>query len=146
MPLAQVYRLDDAGWTLTGRLDVSEVEYRQAWSMAEHQGRLYCGTLPGGRVHALDAGVAVSHDFELAPGWRHVVAMRAGNCLRLFVDGNRVAESSPFDPARFDLAAGVPLKIGLGEHDYFHGQRREVRLYQHALDDGEMKRLFRESR
>lgn len=146
LPLAQVYRLDDAGWTLTGRLDFSDVQYRRAWSMAVYQGRLYCGTLPSGRVHALDAGVAVSHDFELAPGWRHVAAMRAGNRLKLFVDGKPVAESLPFEPARFDLAANTPLKIGFGEHDYFHGTLRHVRLYARALSEREVKRLSRESK
>jgi hypothetical protein len=146
LPLAQVYRHDDAGWTLTGRLDFSDVQYRRAWSMAVYQGRLFCGTLPSGHVHALDAGVNVSHDFELAPGWRHVAAMRAGNRLELLVDGKPVAESAPFDPARFDLAANTPLKIGFGEHDCFHGALRDIRLYGRTLSDRELKRLFRESK
>jgi hypothetical protein len=146
LPLAQVYRRDDAGWVLTGRLDYSDVVYRRAWSMAVYGGRLFGGTLPSGHVHALEAGVATSHDFELAPGWRHVAAVRAGNCLRLFVDGKRAAASAPFDPARFDLTANAPLKIGFGEHDYFHGSLRDVRLYGRALTDREVNRLFRESK
>lgn len=144
LPLAQVYRLDDGGWTLTGRLDFSDVKYRRAWSMAVFQGRLYCGTLPAGHVHALDAGAAVSYDSELAPGWRHVAAMRAGNRLKLFVDGKRVAESPPFEAARFNLTANAPLKIGFGEHDYFHGRLRDVRLYGRALSETEIDRGFRE--
>jgi hypothetical protein len=146
LPLAQVYRRDDAGWVLMGRLDHSDVVYRRAWSMAVYGGRLFCGTLPSGHVHALEAGVATSQDFELAPGWCHVAAARVGNRLRLFVDGKRVAASAPFDPARFDLAANVPLKIGFGEHDYFHGRLRDVRLYGRALSDREVSRLFRKSR
>ena len=146
LPLAQVYRLDVTGWTLTGRLDFSDVEYRRAWCMAVYQGRLYCGTLPSGHVHALDAGIAVSHDHELPPGWRHVVAARAGNRLRLFVDGNRVVESAPFDPTRFNITVNGPLKIGFGEHDYFHGRLRDLRLYGRALSEGEVKRLFLQSK
>ena len=146
LPLAQVYRLDNAGWTLTGRLDYSDVQYRRAWSMAVYRGRLLCGTLPSGHVHALDAGVAVSHDFELAPDWRHVAAMRSGKRLRLFLDGKCVAQSVNFDPARFDLHPNAPLKIGFGEHDYFHGHMRDVRLYGRALSDGEVKRLFRNTK
>jgi len=146
LPLAQVYRLDATGWTLTGRLDFSEVVYRRVWSMAVYQGRLYCGTLPSGRVHALETGVAVSHDAELAPGWRHVVAMRAGPRLKLFVDGQRVAESAPFEPARFDLTPDVPLQIGFGEHDYFQGWLRDVRWYRRALSEREVRRVWRESR
>ena len=145
LPLAQVYRQDAAGWTLTGRLDFSDVVYRRAWSMAVYQGRLYCGTLPSGHVHAIEAGVAVSHDAELEPGWRHVVAMRFGNRLSLFVDGKRLAESARLDPARFDLAASAPLRIGFGEHDFFRGRLREVRLYGRALNDREVQRLFRAS-
>jgi len=145
LPLAQVYRLDATGWTPTGRLDFSDVVYRRAWSMAVYQGRLYCGTLPSGRVHALDAGVAVSHDAELPPGWRHLVAMRRGNRLSLFVDGKRVAESARFDPARFNLTANAPLRLGFGEHDYLHGRLREIRLYGRALSDREVQRRFRSS-
>lgn len=146
LPLAQVYRCDGAGWALTGQLDDSDVVYRRAWSMAVYGGRLFCGTLPAGRVRALEAGVAASHDFELAPGWRHVAAVRGGNRLRLFVDGKRAATSAPFDPPRFDLTANVPLKIGFGEHDYFHGRLRDVRLYGRALSDRQVSRLFRKSK
>jgi hypothetical protein len=144
LPLAQVYRLDEAGWTLTGRLDFSDVVYRRAWSMAVYQGRLFCGTLPSGHVHALEAGVAVSHDVALAPGWRHVAAMRAGHRLKLFVDGACVAESKAFDAARFNLSLQAPLRIGFGEHDFFHGTLRDVRLYGRALGEREVKRLPRE--
>lgn len=143
LPLAQVYRHDDPGWTLTGRLDFSDVTYRRAWSMAVYDGRLFCGTLPSGRIHALTAGVAVSHDRELAPGWRHVVAMRRGQRLRLLVDGKSVAESVQFDPAQFELKANAPLALGFGEHDYFHGRLRDVRLHRRALSDREVNRLFR---
>lgn len=146
LPLAQVYRLDDAAWALTGRLDFSDVVYRRAWSMAVYQGRLFCGSLPSGHVHALEAGVAVSHDFALAPGWRHVVAMRAGNRLKLFVDAKPVAESKAFDGGRFNLSSPAPLKIGFGEHDYFHGTLRDVRLYGRALREREVKRVFREAK
>lgn len=145
LPLAQVYRLDDAGWTLTGRLDFSEVVYRRAWSMAVYQGRLFCGTLPSGHVHALDAGVAVSHDVALPPGWRHVAAMRAGARLELFVDGTRLAESKAFDAARINLELPAPLRIGFGEHDFFHGTLRDVRLYGRALSEREVEHLFRET-
>lgn len=145
LPLAQVYRLDNAAWTLTGRLDFSDVVYRRAWSMAVYQGRLFCGTLPSGRVHALEAGVAVSHDFALQPGWRHVAAMRAGQRLQLFVDGTRVAESKVFDAARFNLSLQAPLKIGFGEHDFFHGTLRDVRLYGRAFSERELRRVFREA-
>jgi hypothetical protein len=143
LPLAQVYRFDDSHWTLTGRLDFSSVEYRRAWSMAVHQGRLFCGILPSGHVHALQAGIAVSHDSALPPGWRHIVATRTGSRLQLHVDGRQVAQSTPFNPADFDLSTPVPLRIGLGEHDHLNGRLRDVRLYHHALDTRTIRRLSR---
>jgi hypothetical protein len=143
LPLAEVYRLDDSGWTWTGRLDDSDVPYRRAWAMAVYRGRLYCGTLPAGHVQALEAGVAVSFDRELLPGWHHVAAQRAGRRLGLYVDGRRVAESVPFDPAQFDLPRRAPLRIGFGEQDFFRGRMREVRLYGGALSEREIRRLAR---
>ena len=64
--------------------------------------------------------------------------------LKIFVDGKRVGESAPLDPARFDLTANTSLKIGFGEHDYFHGALRDVRLYGRALSDCEISRLFQD--
>ncbi len=72
--------------------------------------------------------------------------MRAGRRLKLFVDGKTVAESAPFDPAQLDLTPHTALKIGFGEHDFFHGSLRDVRLYSRALSDRDVKRLFRASR
>ncbi len=142
LPLAQVYRHDGGtNWTLTGRLDFTETEYRRAWSMAVYQGRLFCGVLPSGHIHALEAGKAVTYDQELGAGWRHVVAMRQGGRLKLFVDGRLVATSTAFSPADFDLTNLEPLKIGLGAHDYFNGCLSDLRIYQRALAAGEVRRL-----
>ena len=85
------------------------MKYRRAWTMAQYQGRLFCSTLPSGRVHSLEAGPCVTHDRELAPGWQHVAAVKHGGVLRLYVDGKPVAESAEFDPAKFDLTTDEPL-------------------------------------
>ncbi len=147
LPLAQVYRYDggtdeDARWKLTGRLDhTPDVTYRRAWSMAVFDGALWCGTLPSGHVWMYRPGVGVTHDHWLTPGWHHVVAMRAGDRLRLALDGGIVAESPTFDPTHYDLSSGVPLRIGAGPHDSFSGRIADVRLYGRALDDGEIAAL-----
>jgi hypothetical protein len=143
LPLAQVYRYDgDNAWTLTGRIDhTPDVRYRRAWSMAVFQGRLYCGTLPSGHVHALEAGKSVTYNHELVPGWRRVAAVRAGEQLRLYVDGRQVAVSTPFHAVDYDLANERPLRIGLGQHDYFNGCLSEVVLYGRALAEGEVAAL-----
>lgn len=135
LPFANVYRYDGQDkWTDTGRLDLTpDVRYRRAWSMAVFHGKLYCGVLPSGHVHSLEAGKAVSCDEQLKSGWRHLAAVRAGDKLRLFVDGEQVAESTAYDGKAFDLKPGNPLKIGFGQHDYFNGRMKDVRIYDRAL-------------
>ncbi len=135
LPFANVYRYDgNSQWTDTGRLDVTpDVRYRRAWSMAVFNGKLYCGVLPSGHVHSLEAGKAVTFDKQLRSGWRHLAAVRAKDKLRLFVDGELVSESTAFDGSAFQLQPEQPLKIGFGQHDYFNGRMKDVRIYNRAL-------------
>jgi hypothetical protein len=165
LPLAEVYRYDgeevdralaashiepaggagrDSGrkWTRTGRLDwTPEVRYRRAWSMAVFRGRLYCGTLPSGRVYALEAGQNVTFDREISPGWRHLAAVRCSGRLLLFVDGCLVSTSNGFDPSHFDLTNDRPLVLGFGQHDHLQGCLSDVRLYRRALAEAEVTAL-----
>ena len=104
-------------------------------------GKLFCGVLPSGHVHSFEAGKAVSYDKQLEPGWRHLAAARDDSQLRLYVDGNLVAESSKFDSAAFDLKPDSSLKIGFGQHDRFNGRMRDLRIYGRALKPEEIRRL-----
>jgi hypothetical protein len=144
LPLAEVYRYDGATtWTRTGQLDTTPgVPYRRAWTMAVYQGQLFAGTLPSGRVYSMEAGKNVTYDRELAPGWRHLAAVRAGNKLMLYVDGKLAATSSAFDPAEYDISNDMLLHIGFGAHDYFNGSMRDLRIYNRALTDSEISGLF----
>jgi hypothetical protein len=146
LPLAEVYRYDGGQtWTKTAQLDKTpDVKYRRAWTMAQYEGKLFCSTLPSGRVHSLEAGPCVTHDRELAPGWRHVAAVKHGGVLRLHVDGRVVAESTKFDPAKFDLTTDEPLVIGAGPGDDFGGALADVRLYPRALSAEEIAGLKRQ--
>jgi len=143
LPLAQVYRCDgDARWTCTGQLDTTpDVKYRRAWSMAVFAGKLYCGTLPSGHVFSLEAGRCVTYDRELAPGWRHVAAVKAGDRLKLYVDGTCVATSTPFRATDYPLANRQPLCIGRGQHDHFCGALGDLRIYSRSLTDAEVQAL-----
>ena len=143
LPLAEVYRYEGSTtWTRTGQLDTTpDVTYRRVWSMATYQGRLFGGTLPSGHVYAMEAGRNVTHDHELAPGWRHLVAVRHNDRLKLYVDGGLVATSAAFSPAEYDLACDRPLRIGFGPHDHFNGRIADLRLYNRALDDAEARAL-----
>jgi hypothetical protein len=143
-----VYRYDGRQvWTRVGQLDrTPDVKYRRVWTMAQYQGRLFCSTLPSGRVHSLEAGRCVTYDRELLPGWRHVAAVRDGGRLRLYVDGKRVAESAPFDASKFDLSNDRPLLIGAGAGDRFRGRLADVYLYGRALAVEEVAALARDGR
>ena len=145
LPLAEVYRYDgDGAWTNTGRLDrTPDVRYRRAWSMALYQGRLFCGVLPSGRVHALEAGRAVTHDRALSPGRHHLAAVKGPDRLRLYVDGKEVAASEPFERSAFDLGDDRPLTVGAGPHDVFNGSLSDLRLYGRALTAAEVAALAR---
>jgi len=143
LPLASVYRYDGAAkWTSIGRVDTTpDVRYRRAWSMAVFQGRLFVGTLPGGRVLSIEAGRNATYDTAIKPGWRHIAACRDQQCLKLYVDGEPVASSSTFDAADYDLSNAEPLKIGFGAHDYFNGQMKNLRFYGRALTEADVKKL-----
>ncbi len=145
LPLGQVFRFDGPGnWALTGRLDTTaDVTYRRVWSMAVYGGRLFAGTLPSGHVYCMEAGKSATLDREFPPGWRHIAAVRAAGRLALYVDGEHVAESSAFDPEQYDLSNAMPLKIGFGQHDYFNGRMKDLRIYDRALGDEEIRALCR---
>jgi len=143
LPSAQVYRLDGKDlWTPVGEsLDTSDNKYRRAWSMALYEGSLFCGTLPSGRIFRLDAGVNVTYDRALSPGWRHLVLVREGNQLRFYVDGNLSATSRKDVSGEYDISNDVPLRIGSGTGDLFNGWMKQVRLYDSALTVEEIQDL-----
>ena len=137
LPSSKVYRLDNGDtWTPVGdQLDTAEGKYRRAWSMALYGGELFCGTLPSGKVFSLRAGACLTLDHALAPGWRHLAAVRSGRTLALYVDGAPAGTCTMPDGPAFDLATGRGLKIGAGPGDYFNGWMRDLRIYREALPE-----------
>lgn len=140
LPLAAVFRYDGAKiWTKTADLDETpNVKYRRVWTMAAYDGRLFCSTLPSGKIFSLETGPCVTSDRELPMGWQHIAAVKQGGNLRLFVNGKPVAQSRPFDPAQFNLTVATPLRIGAGSGSHFHGSLTDVRLYHRALSEKEL--------
>mgnify|MGYP003734278835 CR=1 FL=1 len=127
-------------WARVGRIDrTPDVQYRRAWSMAVYRGRLFCGTLPSGRVHALEAGACATCDSQLAPGWHHLAAVRRKERLEIYVDGRLAGESGI--AGDFDIDNGCPLTIGRGAQGSFNGRIRDVRLYARGLSAAEVERL-----
>ena len=74
-------------------------------------------------------------------GWHHLAAVKTKNHLQIYLDGKRVAQSTAFNPGQYELRTKQPLKIGFGQHDYFNGKMRDVRLYSRALTPAEVARL-----
>jgi len=141
LPMANVWRMDGKEFTFVGNLDNSPVYLRRVWSMAVYQGALFAGTLPSGHVKSIQAGRMATHDRALPPGWHHIVAAREGARLRLWIDGQPVAESSSFNPGDYDLSNDQPLRIGFGVGHPFRGAMSDLRLYNRALTSREIARL-----
>jgi Concanavalin A-like lectin/glucanases superfamily len=95
-----------------------------------------------GKVFSMEAGKVASYDDDLGPGWKHLVAMREGGQLKLFIDGKLVSTSASFDPADYDVSTNQPLRIGFGQTEYFAGKMADVRLYKTALTQTQIQKLF----
>ncbi len=128
LPLAEIYRFDgDARWSRLKQLDETpDVKYRRVWTMASFQGRLFSTTLPSGHIWSMSTGGCVTYDRELEAGWQSVVAERAGNRLRLYVNNQPAAESAPFEAGLSLETNGITLRIGDGPRGRFVGQLRDV--------------------
>jgi hypothetical protein len=145
LPSGRVYRFDRQGWTDTGQLDrTPDVKYRRAWSMASFRGSLFCGTLPSGHVYSLEAGKCISMDTQIEPGWQHIAVVRNSSSLHLLVNGRPVADPSP--GRDLDISSSRTLMIGAGEHDYFRGSMRDLRIYGRALPEPEISSVMEEGR
>lgn len=141
LPLAEVYAYEgDTLWTRMDQLDrTPDVRYRRAWTMAEHDGKVFCSTLPSGKIFYYESGKVVSAKESLPAGWQHVAAVKTKDELQLFINGRLVGKRSL--DASYDLNPDVPLKIGFGPTDYFNGKMRDVRIYDRALKEREVKSL-----
>lgn len=143
LPMSNVYQYDGRQqWRRLKQLDETpDVRYRRAWTMAEHDGRLFVSTLPSGQVFSYRAGASVQWGQSFPGGWRHVSAVRSGDTLRLFVDGEPVATTTVTGAGSFDLSTSGPLAIGSGPNAPFRGKLADVRIYNRALDSSEIRRL-----
>jgi hypothetical protein len=109
--------------------------------MAEHDGRLFCSTLPTGKIFAYEAGRQVTWDHAFPTGQHHVVAVKSKQHLRLYVDGQLVAQSPAFLADTLKLAGPRLLRLGDGVQGPFPGELRQIRLYQRALHPEEIRAL-----
>lgn len=143
LPLAEVYSYEgDTTWLRMDQLDrTPDVKYRRAWTMAEHDGKVFCSTLPSGKIYGYEAGKSVMSPEEVPPGWQHVTATKTTDRLELFINGKLVSATKIPASIKFNLNNQSPIKIGFGSNDYFYGRVRELRLYNRALSNPEIKEL-----
>jgi hypothetical protein len=145
LPSGQIYRHDDAReWKMLKQLDSTpDVKYRRVWTMAQYQGKLFATTLPSAHVWSMQTGACVTLDREFPAGWHHVAAQRSADGLRLFLDGETVAESKGPGAAALDISTDRPWHIGAGSGDFFHGALADVRVDRRALSVAEIRDLAR---
>jgi len=164
IPQADVYRYDGGKeWTLMRRfyapgLSPDPKEWARLTSLTVYDGKLFAsiGSCTGsildapcdvrGKVYCFEVGKCVSYDYDLSPGWKHIAAIKEGGRLKLYVNGELMKVSPPFDQKGYDTSAGVPLKIGFGETAYFSGRMREIRIYDMALNDKQVKGIYEEAK
>jgi dienelactone hydrolase len=143
LPLAQVYAYQGGDrWQLMARLDhTPDVTYRRAWTMAEHDGQVFCSTLPSGKVFSFAAGLQTQWGQSLPGGWQHVAAVKAAGRLTLYVKGERVSQSPPLEGPEYDLSSEAPLRIGSGTNGPLNGPLSDIRIYRRALGQAEIGAL-----
>ena len=163
IPKAQVYRYESDGhWTLLGSLanrpdwhaDKSPTWCRVT-SLTAFKGKLFAstgscqgraidvdpdGTL--GRVYALQTGQVVSHEHDIGGDWTHLVVVRQGAELRLYVNGQLCGSPQAPEGRAFDLSNSQPMRIGFGAQGSFAGALADLRLYSGTLAPDQIKELY----
>lgn len=162
IPKAEVYRYEaDNRWTLLGSLakrsdwSVDDVAtWTRITTFSPFRGRLFAGTgscqgraldAPAddslGRVFSLQAGQVASHETDLGGDWTHLAALRRGDQTELYINGKRTAVSTKPGDEPFQLSNTVPLTIGRGAQNSFHGDLTDVRWYAGALNAETIRQL-----
>lgn len=78
---------------------------------------------------------------SLSSGWHHVAAIKSANGLSLYVDGEFVAHTPPFDAASYEVDANQPLRLGSGSNGPLNAPLADVRIYRRALQRAEIEAL-----
>jgi hypothetical protein len=171
IPRAEVYRYEGGqewtrmarfyspeGWIpaeVTGPAPEGYKEWTRITSLTSFGGKLFAGigSCTGsvldapldvrGEVHELETGQSVSYDGELGANERHVAAVRSGDNLALYIDGELVACSVLEGGSSLDVANEEPWLIGNGGVGPFDGRIREVQIYGRALSVDEVREVYR---
>jgi hypothetical protein len=163
IPKAEVYRYDSTyHWKNMGRLvhnkDWSKLtENIATWArvpcFASYKNMLYAGTstchgrasadpdINVGRVFSIELGKMVSYDDDIGSGWTHIACVRNKNKLKLYINGTLVDEVTGLQERSYNISNPLPLKIGFGEHNYFRGFAKDLRVYNTGLNELEINAI-----
>ena len=100
------------------------------YSLAVYNGKLYGGTRSNGKLYEWASGANATYDYELKPGWHHVVAVKDTTQVHLYIDGILVASQAS---DAYDTDNVENLLVGSGFKDQFCGTMDKVRIYSAAL-------------
>lgn len=165
IPRSEIYRFEgDGKWTRLAQLgqrsdwDANKTDtWLRLTCMASFHGKLFAGTgscrgradteadSSLGRIYALQCGQVVSHEHDIGGDWTHLMAVRKGRKLSLYMNGKYCETTLSECSTDFNLTNRVPLLIGFGPQSHFHGKMRDVRLYSRALGKEEIQLLHREN-
>ncbi len=122
--------------------------------VSDEVGRGYSLRLKNGKVlmnmaaRWIDEAIRVETERELAPGeWHQVTVVYDGSVaasgVRIFIDGQPAKLHVLLDQLNQSFSVKEPLRLGSGgvAGDRFHGSLRDVRVYDLALDEAEVKWL-----
>jgi hypothetical protein len=170
IPRAEVFRrAGGTNWISIGRLfdppgfnpvpvgssDAAGVaDWSRSTSISSFEGKLFASTgtcyrrmvepprdnETRGKVYSTSAGASVMLHKDIGPGWKHLVAARDRGTLRIYVNG-QLRASAPIGSQNHDVSNKESFLIGFGPVDYFSGKLREVRLYNKAIQAGEIRQL-----
>lgn len=166
IPNAEVFRYEtDGHWTQLGSLarrsdwdpnPKQVATWVRVTCVSAFQGRLFVGIgscqgraldAPAdpslGRVKSMQAGQVVSHERDIGGAWTHVAAIRRGKNLELYINGKLSSSSTLRAGAPFNLSNSMPLLIGNGVQNAFHGSMSDLKFYEGALDVNAVQTLAR---
>jgi len=140
LPMAEIYSYEgDTVWAKIEQLDhTPDVRYRRAWILAENDGKVFCSTLPSGKIFSSEFGRSIITRNPVSPGWHHIAAVKSDGQLIFYIDGEEVIKSGSFNADIFELSGDAPLRIGFGPNDFFNGSIAGVRLYNRSLTHNEI--------
>jgi Concanavalin A-like lectin/glucanases superfamily len=134
-------------FTTPGGVD-RQAEWTRVTSLTQHDGHLFASIgsctsaaidAPAdirGTVHAMRVGAVATTSRPLSPGRHHVVAVRAGGRVSIWLDGHEAAGGS--GPVSGSIANSGPLTIGSDESGPFAGVVRHVRVLSRPLTSQEI--------